>query len=268
MGPQRFKTLDMPLEDGSLITKPQPCYPYPEALVHLFPHFESTIMSSSYSSEYYDASPIPLYKCRTPRHAKCQTLRDCRFFDWYDLSLNTHYKELILRLKAEADGDALAEAEQKLEAAEARTSKLKQKLANMKEKAMLEVGTLKEKYEALNLRAKVIGAAFGSLVVANGVMLVSYYLEWVIFWCFSFGNDLMCNEAVTFVVHQMIVFTEPLSHYRDSVTEPLSHYGDSVADPITIDIVRISRSYYNDVARARLLTQPKVYTYSRATTSC
>ncbi|KAL4573351.1 hypothetical protein LXL04_020154 [Taraxacum kok-saghyz] len=54
-----------------------------------------------------------------------------------------------------------------------------------------------------------------------------------------------------------VAFTEPLSHYGDSVTKPLSHYGDSVTVPITRDIVRISRSYHKDVARARLSSQPK-----------
>ena len=65
-----------------------------------------------------------------------------------------------------------------------------------------------------------------------------------------------------------IVLPNPYPIPRIVFTEPLSYTEDSVTDPNTIDIVRISRSYYTDVARARLSTQSKVYTYSRATTSC
>ncbi|KAL4589395.1 hypothetical protein LXL04_002302 [Taraxacum kok-saghyz] len=152
-------------------------------------------MSSSSSPEYYDAAPVPHCNCRIRRLAvrrtawsernpgrrfySCPmslTAADCTFFDWCDPPLNTHYKELIRRLRNEANGNALAEAEQKLEVAQSRLANLKVKFANLKENAILEVGTLKAQCEALNLRAKVLGAAFGSLVMVNGVMLVSYYL--------------------------------------------------------------------------------------------
>ncbi|KAL4566085.1 hypothetical protein LXL04_030195 [Taraxacum kok-saghyz] len=73
------------------------------------------------------------------------------FFDWCDPPLNTHYKELILRLRNEANGNALAEAEQKLEVAESQIARWKVKFANLKEKTILEVGTLKAQCEALNL---------------------------------------------------------------------------------------------------------------------
>ncbi|KAL4591993.1 hypothetical protein LXL04_004970 [Taraxacum kok-saghyz] len=152
-------------------------------------------MSSSSSSVYHDAAAVPHCLCRVPRVAVRRTSwsernpgrrfyncplslmpGDCKFFDWCDPPLNTHYKELILRLRNIADGNALAEAEQKLEAAESRLARLKAKFAKLKEQSNLEVGRLKAQYAALNLRAKVVGAAFGSLVMVNGVMLVSYYL--------------------------------------------------------------------------------------------
>ncbi|KAL4592156.1 hypothetical protein LXL04_005142 [Taraxacum kok-saghyz] len=165
--------------------------PYPEAPVHLLPQIKSSIMSSSSSSEYHDATPVPHCLCRVRRLAvrrtawsernpghrfyNCSmslTAGDCKFFDWCDPPLNTHYKELILRLRNEANGNALAEVEQKLEVAQSRLASLKVKFANLKEKSNLEVGRLKAQCEALNLRAKVLGVAFGSLVMVNGVMLL------------------------------------------------------------------------------------------------
>ncbi|KAL4578626.1 hypothetical protein LXL04_014753 [Taraxacum kok-saghyz] len=134
-------------------------------------------MSSSSSSVYHDAAAVPHCLCRVPRVAVRRTSwsernpgrrfyncplslmpGDCKFFDWCDPPLNTHYKELILRLRNEADGNALAEAEQKLEAAESRLARLKAKFAKLKEQSNLEVGRLKAQYAALNLRAKVVAA--------------------------------------------------------------------------------------------------------------
>ena len=82
-----------------------------------------------------------------------QTRRNCGFFDWLDPELNEHYKLTLLRLRREADGEALAEARNKLASAEALIAKLKLKLGDVKEKT----AALKMEYEAMSVRAKVLG---------------------------------------------------------------------------------------------------------------
>ena len=94
---------------------------------------------------------------------------DCKFFDWYNHPLTKYYKDLLLQLKDEDDGEVVAEAK-------ARVSNLKQELEMMKEKHVREVAILNDKYQAVNIRAKVLGFALGLLVIANVVMVGRYYL--------------------------------------------------------------------------------------------
>ncbi|KAL4589831.1 hypothetical protein LXL04_002742 [Taraxacum kok-saghyz] len=146
--------------------------------------------SSSSNTQYYDAEVNPPCLCRIPTLAKkriswtddnpgrrfwnCRhsmTRRNCGFFDWLDPELNEHYKLTLLRLRREADGQALAEARNKLASAEALIAKLKLKLGDVKEKA----AALKMEYEAMSVRAKVLGISFVSVVVMNGVMVMMKY---------------------------------------------------------------------------------------------
>ncbi|KAL4586918.1 hypothetical protein LXL04_011566 [Taraxacum kok-saghyz] len=146
--------------------------------------------SSTSNTQYYDAEVNPLCLCRIPTLAKkriswtddnparrfwnCRmsmTRRDCGFFDWLDPELNEHYKLTLLKLRREADGEALADARNKLASAKALIAKLKLKLGDVKEKA----AALKMEYKAMSVRAKVLGISFVSVVVMNGVMVMMKY---------------------------------------------------------------------------------------------
>ncbi|KAL4561687.1 hypothetical protein LXL04_033858 [Taraxacum kok-saghyz] len=144
--------------------------------------------SSSSTTQYYDAEVNPMCLCRTPSLAKKRIswtddnpgrrFWNCRmsmkgpwFFDWIDLELNEHYKLTLLRLRREADGEALADARMKLASAEAMIAKLKLKLGDVKEKA----ADLKMKYEETSVRAKVLGFSLVSVVVMIGVMVMMKY---------------------------------------------------------------------------------------------
>ncbi|KAL4574407.1 hypothetical protein LXL04_021236 [Taraxacum kok-saghyz] len=97
---------------------------------------------------------------------------DCGFFQWMDPPVNAHYRQTLPRLKREDDGEALADTRNKLAAYEARVAKLKLKLDNMKNKA----ATLKNDYEELSVRAKVIGLSFVSVALVNGVMVMMKFM--------------------------------------------------------------------------------------------
>ncbi|KAL4592133.1 hypothetical protein LXL04_005118 [Taraxacum kok-saghyz] len=136
--------------------------------------------SSSSTTQYYDAEVNPLCLCRTPSLAKKRsagltiiqlTRTDCGFFDWIDPELNEHYRLTLLRLKREADGEALADARIKLAFAEAMIAKLKLKLGDVMEKA----AALKMEYEAMSVRVKVLGFYFVSVVVMNGCLVMMKY---------------------------------------------------------------------------------------------
>ena len=101
-----------------------------------------------------------------------QTRRNCGFFDWLDPELNEHYKLTLLRLRREADGEALADARMKLASAEALIAKLKVKLSEVKEKA----AAFKVEFETMSVRAKVLGFSFASVVVMNGVLVMMKYV--------------------------------------------------------------------------------------------
>ncbi|KAL4574597.1 hypothetical protein LXL04_021431 [Taraxacum kok-saghyz] len=120
------------------------------------------MFSASSSSRYHDAPEVPFCHCNSPKRVRWSiknpgrrfyncplslTPRNCNFFDWYDPPLTKYYKDLILKLKGEVDGEAVAEAK-------ARVSQLKYKLEMLKEKYVQELATMKEKYEAVNIRSK------------------------------------------------------------------------------------------------------------------